>query len=551
MGLLYFILMIGPLVFFHELGHFVAARWFGVKCERFAIGFGPPFASFRRGDTEFSVRAFPLGGYVSMLGMHPDEEIAEKDRGRALTDKPIWQRMLVYLAGPAMNVLIAAPIFMAYFGAQPDRAGSEIGFVLDGSPAMEAGLRAGDQVVEINGRRIRYFDQIRRIASSSPGEDLAIVVERGGTRVTVHATPEPVRVPEPLVRLRTVEVGQLGVVWSRYGSFVAVDAGSDAEAAGVRTFDRVAAVDGVPVETWLELEEILRARAGEVELTLVRPNPTGDQFAVLFTQSPIVVDVTLPAGGAAAFGLRAAQASVFDVAPGSPAAEAGLRAGDRIVRLGDRPASDVSIVAQRIASEPEQVHTLEVVRGTERFEVTLQPRTMTVVGDFRSEVETTFVGFRALPRSMVAHELAHMGAGERIAYSIGGGIRLTFEYLIGIFLGVVYLVIGAVDSSNLGGPMMIADVANRAGSAGLLVFLRFMAIISINLGIVNLLPLPGLDGGQLMLLTAEGVKRRPLSLRARQVANYVGIVCIVLLMLVAFKNDVERYWQDFANWLNS
>jgi len=112
-------------------------------------------------------------------------------------------------------------------------------------------------------------------------------------------------------------------------------------------------------------------------------------------------------------------------------------------------------------------------------------------------------------------------------------------------------VIGQVDASNLGGPLMIADVANRAGSQGILPFIRFMAIISINLGIVNLLPVPGLDGGQLMLLTAEGIKREPLSFRARQIASYVGVVCLVLLMLFAFKNDVERYWVDFANWLNS
>ena len=169
MNLLYFLLMIIPLVLVHEWGHYVAARWFDVKCERFAIGMGPVVAAFQHGETQFSIRAFPLGGYVYMVGMQPDDEVDDSDRGRALTDKPIWQRVIIYLAGPVANFIFAIPIFFLVFAPQLDRAGATIGVVTDGSAAEIAGLEEGDRVLSIDGKTITYWDQLASTARRAPG----------------------------------------------------------------------------------------------------------------------------------------------------------------------------------------------------------------------------------------------------------------------------------------------------------------------------------------------------------------------------------------------
>ncbi len=548
MAIVWFILMIGPLVFFHELGHYLAAKAFGVKCERFAVGMGPRVASFRRGETEFSIRALPLGGYVTMLGAMPDEAVDVEDAGRALTDKPIWQRMVVYLAGPVMNLLLAVPIFWIFFMGQTLEQGPEIGMVLDGTPAAEAGFEAGDRVTAIDGDAIKYFDDIRRVASSSPGEELQFEVARGDEIVTLAVTPEAVSVPAGIVPGRTEVRGQLGIVWSRYPSYVHVVPNSTAAAAGLRTFDHVIAVNGEPVRAWLDLQHALE-NADDAELTIRRLDPTDDAFALLAAFN--LVELTVQGGNAAELGLGPAQATIFAVEPGTPAASVGLQSGDRVVEVDGRPVTSLSIASQRIRGEPEVAHEIVVERGEETLEVSLTPAIVEVVGEMRAAMDATYVGMIPLPALAVDHELVRVGLGERMFRSVGQAVSQTIEYIFGFFMGVLFLIIGAVDSSNLGGPLMIADVANRAGSQGILTFVRFMGVISINLGIVNLLPVPGLDGGHLTLLTIEGIKREPLSFRARQIASYVGVVCLVLLMLFAFKNDVERYWADIAMWLNS
>ena len=548
MGFVWFILMIGPLVFFHELGHYVAAKAFGVKCDRFAVGMGPRVASFRRGETEFSIRALPLGGYVTMLGASPDEEIDDADRGRALTDKPIWQRMIVYLAGPVANLLLAVPIFWIFFMGNTHEQGPEIGMVLDGTPAAEAGFMPGDRITAIDGRAMKYFDQVRERASGAPGETLTFEVERAGERVELQATPEAVSVPAGIVPGRTEVRGQLGIVWSRYPSYVHVDAGSPAHAAGLRTFDHVIRVGDTEVDAWLDVENAI-STGGSTTVVVRRPDAVSTDFAQLSMFRPVTVE--LPAGSAEELGLRPAQATVFSVQPGTPADEIGLEAGDRVVSLNDRPVTSLAIADQRMRGAPDEEHSLVVVRGGDELEFALTPSTIEVVGEMRAAMDAVYIGVVPLRVPAVGYDLIHVGAPERMIRSVGQATRQTYDYVIGFILGVLFLIIGAVDASNLGGPMMIADVAIRAGERGMLEFIRLMAVISINLGIVNLLPVPGLDGGHLTLLTFEGIKREPLSFRARQIAAYVGIVCLILLMLFAFKNDVERYWGDVAMWLNS
>jgi regulator of sigma E protease len=552
MNLVYFLLMIIPLVLFHELGHFIAARWFDVKCERFAVGMGPIVAAFTRGDTEYSFRALPLGGYVQMLGMDPDEEVDPADKGRALTDKPVWQRMVIYLAGPVANFLLAIPIFFVVFAGNADRAGAVIGLVTDGSAAAEAGLLAGDEVLSIDGKAIRYWDDLSAACARAPGETLAFVIRRDGVEQTLSVTPEAVRTVEPLLGLRTTTVGQIGVMWRQRSSHVHVVPGSVAASSGVETFDEVLKVGDVPTPTWLSLQAALAAAPDPVTLTLLRSTPVDMAFAELDVRDVVTIELR-GHSAAGTTGLEAADATVFAVVDGSPAAQAGLQRGDRLTAWNGRAIRSVDVVLQRMRGAPDENATLLVDRAGVEHTVELTPEVMAVVGELRSERDVTFIGFAGLPAvlSTVEPPSVRMGRVETLIHAAVTSVTETWKFLGAIFFGVLGLIIGAVDSSNLGGPLMIADVANRAAQAGMAAFLILMAKISINLGIINLVPVPGLDGGNLVLLVAEGIKREPLSYRTRQIINYVGLVCIVLLMLFVFKNDIERYWVDVANWLNS
>ncbi|MCB9506054.1 MAG: RIP metalloprotease RseP [Myxococcales bacterium] len=540
MSLVWFLLMIGPLVFFHELGHFVAARYFGVRCEQFAIGVGPVVASITRAGTEFSIRALPLGGYVRMLGASP-EDVTEDDGSKdALTDKPVWQRMVIYLAGPAANIVLAVPLLWLFFVSKGELAGAEVGTVLDGTPAAAAGFTPGDRIVAIDGDPVRYFDDIVAAVASSGGRQLTFEIERDGQRVSLAATPEAVaqgRAPG----------FQLGLVWSRYASIIDVDSAGPAFAAGLRTFDRVVSVDGQPVDAWIDLRDAVHAAAATtVRLGLRRPIRVEGTFASAFVEE--WVEVVVPV--AAFDSVRAAEATVFDVEPGSPAAMAGLRRGDRVLAADGRPVTSLEILDQRLENAGGVAHALRIQRDGEELDVSLTPLTLEVTGDMRSLTEQTFVGLITAPDDRVPFDLVRVPPGRRVLRATSAAFLETLGLIASIAGGLFMMVTGAVDSSNLGGPMMIAEVASRAGAQGIMTFTRFMALISVNLAVLNLAPIPGLDGGHLLLLTAEGIRREPLSMRARNLAAYVGLVCLVLLMLFAFKNDIERYWADIALWVN-
>jgi len=544
MALFWFLLMIGPLVFFHELGHFVAARWFGVKCERFAVGVGPAVATFERWGTEFSVRALPLGGYVQLLGAAPEDEIDPDDQGSALTDKPVWQRMVIYLAGPVANVLLAIPLLWIYFAGDKLHQGAEVGTVLDGTPAAAAGFMPGDRIVSVGDREVRYFDDVVDVVSRSAGEPLTFVVDRGGATQRLVATPESVAGPggRPM--------GMIGLVWSRYAAIVDVAPGSAAAAAGMKTFDRVVSVDGRDVTAWMDVAAALGGPEGSRQVVVERATPTGDAFAGLFVRERLALTLA-GSGEAEARGLRSAEATVFFVEPMSPAAAAGLLPGDRIVEADGRPVTSVEMLSQRLLRESDRAHAVVVERGGARLTLTITPQTLEVAGEMRNLAPETFIGMFKVPYDRVPYELVAMPAGERVVYAVKRSFKETFALIAGFVIGLWMLVTGGLDSSNLGGPLMIAEVASRAGADGWLTFTRFMAVISVNLAVINLAPVPGLDGGNLVLLTAEGIRREPLSLRARNIAGYVGLACLVALMLFAFKNDIERNWVDIARWLNA
>jgi regulator of sigma E protease len=346
-----FILILGVLIFVHELGHFLTAKAMGVKVERFSLGFPPKAIGKKIGETEYVLSWLPIGGYVKMFGEHPDEEeeIPPDMVHRSFAHKPVWKRFLIVLAGPLSNFVFAVVVFWLIFAvAGVHYYAPEVGQVVDDMPAQAAGFQAGDHIVSIDGRPVKYWSDVIDRVRATDGGSMEVVVRRDGQTLPLTLTP----------KIKTV-----------------------------------------------------RNRFGE------------DQ---------------------------------------------------RVPMIG-------------------------------------------IVGGAKTITE-------------------RVGALEAIGY----GLKRTYYLTSEIIVGVYKMISGSVSARNLGGPIMIAQVTalNVQEGFGNLIF--WAALLSVNLGIINLLPIPILDGGHLFFYVLEMIFRRPVSIRVRERAQQAGALVLLLFMLFVFYNDIAR-----------
>src|SRR5262245_33145695 len=187
-----FILFIGILIFVHELGHFVAAKYFGIKVLKFSLGFGPPLVKFTRGETTYQIAALPLGGFVKMLGDSPTDEVPPEDRHRAFTTVPVYQRAIVAFAGPLFNLIFPVICFFAYYLLGPTVEAPVVGQVEVGSPAERAGFKSGDRIVEIEGSRVWSFEQLSELVGDRAGEATHVKIRRGEDELALEVVPKQV-----------------------------------------------------------------------------------------------------------------------------------------------------------------------------------------------------------------------------------------------------------------------------------------------------------------------------------------------------------------------
>lgn len=429
------IIMLGILVFVHELGHFCVAKYCGVKVLKFSLGFGPKLISRQWGDTEYMVCAIPLGGYVQMLGegggdQGEESEIDPVEEQRSFAKKSVGQRMAIVAAGPIMNLILpflVLPVayliginLPAYLDEPPC-----VGYVVEGSEAAAAGFLAGDCLVSISGMPVSAWTDTGPALVNSAGEAVRFVVERAGSQEEI----------------------------------------------------------------------VLAADNGSLE---------GLQSIGLLPRQDAVI------GG---------------LAPDMPAGEAGLKEGDRILSIGDQPVSswyELKDVIQLVGGEPT---VFEISRGVEQLQVTLTPRKQTDGGDF-------LVGIA--PHQSFVFKRFSLGP------AIQAGADRSLELIELTLVFIQKLFAGHVSSSNIGGPITVVQIAGQAAQTDISSILSVLAFLSIQLGILNLLPIPILDGGHLFFYLFEVVFRRPISLRAREWAQQIGLILLVLLMVLAFYNDIVR-----------
>ena len=430
-----FVVMIAILVTVHEFGHYIVARRLGLYIHEFSVGFGPALARWRHRETEFRIACIPLGGYVKMLESAQlegqDEELREELKGRTFDGLDPWRRIAIALGGPFANLVLAFVAYWLVLVVGATVVVPHVGKVLENSPAAQAGLVGGEEILAIDGREIASVTDVGLALGNRLGETGSI---------------------EIVGRARGMERS-----WS------------------------------LPIESW---------HTGDDD-----PNPFRS----------LGFDLDYPA-------------LIGEVQDGSPAAIAGLAPGDRIAFINGSPAPLWVDFLEAVQGSPERALALTVERDGATLAMQLTPeRTAEGVGrvGVRARLPSRLV--RQTPLAAIPEALTD--TWNNTAMTVG---------LVGKMLTM------AVSHRNISGPITIAEVAGSFARAGWEHFLGLLALLSISLGIINLLPIPVLDGGHVLFCAAEIVRRRPLSARAQALGTQVGIGLVICLMLLAFYNDIAR-----------
>ncbi len=433
------IILLGILIFVHELGHFLFAKLLNVKVLKFSLGFGPRLLGKKFGETEYLLSAVPLGGYVKMLGEEVGDEITDEEKARAFNFQSVWKRMLIVFSGPVFNILSASLIFVFIFLAGVPVSYPDIGKVNENSPAARAGLMTGDRVLEINGKKILSWDEIEAFVDDEPGKSLLFRVQRKEEIVERSVIPE--RKSERNIFGEKKEVWDIGITPLLFPVVGEVMKGSRAEKAGIKKGDRIIGIAGAVPETWQDMTKV------------IHENPEKSLRFVIKRNGQII----------------------------------------------------------ELAITPER-STVQTIEGEEK-----------AVG---------LIGIKPLANDFIKRY------GPAGALSLG--VKKTWDICVLTVVSIIKLIERIIPAETIGGPILIVQMAGEQAAHGLLSFFTFLAIISINLGVLNLLPIPILDGGHILFFTIEAIRRKPLSEKTMMIAQRAGLAIIVSLMIFAFYNDIMR-----------
>lgn len=548
MDLVYFAIVVSVLIFVHELGHFFWAKVFGVKVLMFSIGFGPKVLRLRGRETEYCVGILPLGGFVKMLEENRQEPVLPEDKARTFEAQAVWKRMIIVLAGPAMSILFPVLLYVGVFVGQDDFSPPTIGTVLPGHAAYGK-LLPGDRILEIDGERISTFAELSRTVRQSPGRNLQLKVFRDNEHVDVVVTPDE-RFDERALGI-VDRVGSIGVGPRRPAAVVGItDTGSQAYRAGLRSFDLITEVRGQPVSTFVDLEKrIAENRGSTVPVTYLRPTRIEGALGTwsdLFVYESGLVALTPEIEGDGLLdrtGMELSELYVADVEENSPEWAAGLRPGDRLLAVDDVELTSWSMYTEVMADPPLRPHRLRWRRGEAITSAMLTLRQEVLADEYGSGLTRPIFGASNWPLTVPEKGV---GRPSFFRYTLPAAIDETLEVIRFIGVGIGQIARGELGLSTIGGPITVYDVIMQERQKGPSYLLWAMAVISINLGLVNLLPIPALDGGHFMFLSIEALVRRPVPLRVREVLSLLGLIALVVLMGLALKNDVEKRW-DILN----
>jgi regulator of sigma E protease len=430
-NIVWLLVLIGVMILVHELGHFWAARFFDVKVEVFSFGFGPRLFGVQRGETDYRLSALLFGGYVKMAGDQPGENGADDPRG--LLSKPRWQRLIVYAAGPLMNVLLSVGLltgmYMVHFQKVVQDGPSIIGHIEANSAAAKAGVQKGDAVARLDRENNPDWEDINVAVAESPYKSLDLVLNRNGQKVQSRITPQ------------------------------------------------LEERDGVGTAGWDE-------------------------------DGPI---------------------QAVSVSPGMPAARAGVKVGDLILSINGQPVRSRYTLLETIRQGGGKPVTLEIERNGQTMTLTMTPEMSASDGKPHFMIGVA----PDLKRNILNAQLSFPAALRESADRNLKSATMIYSFLQGMLER-------RMPAKNLSGPIGIAKMSGEAARAGPMAFLDLMAMVSLNLAIFNLLPIPILDGGGILMLLIEMAMGREVSLTVKENILKVGFVFLMVVVVFVLYNDITK-----------
>ncbi|NOY54273.1 MAG: RIP metalloprotease RseP [Deltaproteobacteria bacterium] len=538
-GFVAFIVVLGILIFVHELGHFLVAKGFRVGVEKFSLGFGPRLVGKKIGETEYCLSAIPLGGYVKMVGEDPNEPLSPEDEARSFNNQPLFSRFLIVAAGPFFNILFALIIFMGMFMAGYPSEDSTIGRVEKGSPAWEAGIRGGDHVEAVNGEPVRLWEELTDRIRKSDGSPLNLTLDRKGKKFDI--TVRPMMRDRKNIFGESEERSVIGISHPTLAPVAGVsDPASPAGRAGLSTGDRIVTVNSEAVHTFPELETaLLRNRAAKIHLTVKREDKP-QELTLSFTPRELQAVQADSDRTLAVLGISSAELFVQEVVKDSPAEKAGIKAGDRIVAIGGKVLNDFADLQEIIGKSPGVSLSVRLIRDGKTLTLPVVPEAYETKDPVGKKVIRGKIGILSAYRPEPGPTISVRYNPFKAFYK---GLQMTWDITKLILVSLVKLIQHVIPADTIGGPILIAQLAGQQIQYGLLELLKFLALISINLGILNLFPIPILDGGHILFFAIEGLLGRPLSMQKREIAQQVGLFLLISLMIFAFYNDLMRVFK--------
>jgi regulator of sigma E protease len=535
-----FIILFGAVVFIHELGHFTVAKLSGVFVERFALGFGPALLKKKWGETEYAICAFPLGGYVKMRGEEIEEGVEATNDPRSFALKSPRIRIAIAMMGPTSNLILPVVLFTGLFVAGMPTLTSRIGYVAPASPADQAGLKPGDKVTSINGTQVTKWTDLEETIRKFPNRVANLTIDRQGKTETLSVTPKA-EVDSDIFG-KEVSVGKIGVSPNSYKAAVGITNPNGAAAhARLKTGDVVTHVNGKSVHYFWEFAEAFTASNAPRTLKIERRSGPVEKETVETKE----VVLPTPLKSLADAGIENGELYVREVKPDSVAAEKGIHSGDRLVAVNGVALDSWTSFQTKIRQNSGEKITLTLQREGKAIHVELVPKDISDINSVTRQKETRKqlgVVSVAVPGDLDQMTERYLNPFTALAH----GFATTVEMTALTIKGLGKLVTGELAlKKSLGGPISIFYLAGGSyETGGWTAFIRMMALLSITLGVINLLPIPVLDGGHILFFVIEAIKGSPVSLKVRELAHQAGFVFIIGLMLLTFYVDIERYFLD-------
>ncbi len=549
-----FILLLGVLIFVHELGHFSVAKYFGVRVEVFSLGFGKKILRRKYGDTEYCISLFPLGGYVKMFGDDPNSEIAESEKSVSYSHKPVIQRMAIVLAGPLMNFFFAVFIFGCIFLIGEDVRKSNLGEVAVNTDAYAAGFRSGDQIVAINGESVATWEDLTKKVEAGAEAELKFSVQRYTPEfldtknrtdlVELKLTPK--LGPNPNVLSLSDFVGQVdGFNFLHRAPIIGVMDSSIAAKAGLQTGDRVVSLNGIKISLLRDLqfayEKILgESKANTISLTFEVNRQSEHSSKTESTQTQVIKLDTKPSlVSLQSLGIESSELYLYEVVKGTPAEKAGLVAGDRMVSISGNEIKNWEDLLKSVkAYKNDKEMEIVVLRAGQKNIYKIAPE-LTTQNTIHGGREKRFTLGVKQWGDFVIPPMVHL-KGEGVIDALRHGVQKSVDVSLMTAVSFLRLIQTKISPNQIGGVISIGQAASETFKIGWTQFLQMMGLISINLFVLNLLPVPMLDGGHLVFYCIEALKGAPLSLRKIEIAQQVGLVLLMSLMVFALFNDFSR-----------